>query len=219
MLQRRGFSIAITTVAVLLVSACQPGPPNEPTIDDAPTPSPTVTPTAAPTTSVPPSATPSPSPSPTAWESFPPPDADEIADVAAIRKAWETYQSTLDKYAKDPSLKNFDEMTLLTGGEELSNVVHSIGRMRDDGLYWSGHLRFSSVKIAEPTTRNDGVRVGTVTACKDFTAIEVLDQRTGKPATGYPEGYFASKLTVTSFLEQAPNGKWLVTGGSAEEGC
>lgn len=72
MLQRRGFSIAITTVAVLLVSACQPGPPNEPTIDDAPTPSPTATPTAAPTTSVSPSATPSPSPSPTAWQSFPP---------------------------------------------------------------------------------------------------------------------------------------------------
>lgn len=139
--------------------------------------------------------------------------------MAAIRKAWETYQSTLDKYAKDPSLKNFDEMTLLTGGEELSNVAHSLGRMRDDGLYWSGDLRFSSVQISEPTTRNDGVRVGTVTACKDFTAIEVLDQKTGKPATGYPEGYFASKLTVTSFLEQAPNGKWLVTGGSAEEGC
>lgn len=219
MLQRRGFSIAITTVAVLLVSACQPGPPNEPTIDDAPTPSPTATPTVAPTTSVTPSATPSPSPSPTAWESFPPPDADEPAEIRAIREAWQNHESIFDEYARDSSLKDMTKLIQFASGDEASSVVHSLGHIRDLGLVRSGRVKYSHVEVTLPEKNKNKPRTAVLTACKDSSNVRYIDASSGEIPTGNDALDVIAKLKVTWVMEQQPNMRWTVSSGSSEQGC
>ena len=211
--RRLGFAV-ISSLLLVTVSACQSSEATQ----EEPTP-------AAPTSirRVPgaesPSPSPSSSPSPSEQVTFPPPGPGESAEVTAVRKAWETYQSTIEKYAKDSSLKNLDELTVLTTGDETFDIVHSLGKLRDENLVWLGNLKYSSLSIDEPSVRNDGVRVATVTVCKDFSGLQLVDEKTGQAPKDQPDDFLASKLTSTTFFEQAPNGKWLASGGTGEDGC
>nr|WP_108871833.1 hypothetical protein [Tessaracoccus timonensis] len=208
--RRLGFAV-ITSLLLIIVSACQS---SEAATEEQPTPS-------APTSirRVPGAESPSPSPSPSEQLIFPPPEPGESADITAVREAWQTYEETIDKYARDSSLKNLDELTFLTTGDETFEIVHSLGRLRDANLVWVGNAQYSSLSIDEPSVRNDGVRVATVTVCKDFSELQLVDEKTGQAPKDQPDDYFASKLTSTTFFEQAPNGKWLASGGSGEDGC
>ena len=214
--QRRLGFVVISSLLLISVAACQS---SQAATEEQPTPS-------APTSirSVPSAKSSSPSPSPSSsssseWVTFPPPEPDESAEIRAIREAWETYEATIDKYAKDSSLKDLDELTFLTTGDETFEIVHSLGLMRDENLVWVGHAQYSSLSIDEPSVRNDGVRVATVTVCKDFSGLQLVDEKTGQAPKDQPDDFFASKLTSTTFFEQAPNGKWLASGGTGEDGC
>ena len=213
--RRLGFAV-ISSLLLITVSACQ----SSEAATEEPTPSAPTSIRRVPGAESPsPSLSPSPSPSPVEQVIFPPPEPGESAEIRAVREAWQTYEATIDKYAKDSSLKNLDELTFLTTGDETFEIVHSLGRLRDANLVWVGHAQYSSLSIDEPSVRNDGVRVATVTVCKDFSELQLVDEKTGQASKDQPDDYFASKLTSTTFFEQAPNGKWLASGGSGQDGC
>lgn len=173
---------AAVSAVLLALTACTPeSEPTEPT-SPAPTTA-TTAPNPGPESSSPiPSE--EPTPTPTEVESYPPPSADETDEQAAIREGWENYREVSEKYAKDPSLKDWTETQYVTTGFEAQNIIETISRLREANLKLVGDTVYTMVEVGEPETNAEGVTIAIVTSCLDPTASEraVVDIDTGEPA-------------------------------------
>ena len=223
--RRRCGLMVLASLGVLGCGACQPGEP-------APEPEPSVHAVASPTggasspssSSVTPSpsaavSSPSPSPSASEWESFPPAEPGESPEVTAIREAWEAYETQYDRFAKDSSLTNLNELTILATGDEVFATVHSLGALRDEGVVRKGNFKYSNVTVTPPGKDAKAPRVATLTACKDASNSRLVDEETGLPPSKKELRQKLPRITVTWSLEQLPNKRWAISGGSAVEGC
>lgn len=200
--------LPVAVAALLALTACVPGGENSPTptptadvTTASPTPSPT-TPSVSPTTA-------SPSPTPTGVESFPPPPATESTDQAAIRAGWSAYWAAMDKFLKDPRLKDVTELTLTTvsGSEEFNAALDQVGQFKERGWKIEGDRVFRDVVVAVPVANAGSPRTSTVTYCHDVTRLRVVELASGEPANVKPIP--TGLETVT--MQETADGRWQVS--------
>lgn len=167
--------------------------------------------TPAPTPSVtfgtgPLSKEPSPSPIPTFTGSFPAAPESEDVEKAAIRKAWEEYSIVYDKFARDPSLTDLSETQYVTTGFWSVGVTQSINSLRKQNLRAAGHNIHRDVKIGDPETNADGVRISIITACNDLSHQYAIDITTGEKSDKGYNGTLFETITMQLGLDN----KWRV---------
>ena len=213
--RRLGFAV-ISSLLLIIVSACQSSEAatEEPT-PSAPTPIRRVPRAESPS----PSLSPSPSPSPSEQVIFPPPEPGESAEVTAIREAWENHELLFDKFARDPKLKDMNELTKHASGDAVFSSVHSIGLIRDKGLIRVGSLEYSDVGIELSSSENTQPRTAMLSVCKDSSDISYVMEKDGKSPSPEDALDVLPHLRVTLMLEQLPNKSWAVVSGDSEEGC
>lgn len=194
----RRLAIAALTAGILL-AGCTPD--TQPTQTPSTSPS-TVTSSAAPT----PSPSPTASPSQTVIESFPDTPTDESPVQAEIRAAWESYQRTLDKFARDPELNDLTETQYVTTGQEATDAVQGIVRLRQNNLMRKGTVIFRDAVISEPTTNTDGVTTAEINYCFDPAHLQTVDIDTGQPGENVIQPDQTMKVKI--IMEQMPDGSW-----------
>ena len=194
----RRCTIGVTLAAGALLAGC--------TTNAQPTQTPI--PTAVATTSAPatPTASMGASPSPSEVEWFPDTPTTESPVQAEIRSAWEAYETTMDKFARDPELNDLTEIQYVTTGQEATDAVQVIVRLRENNLMRKGNVTFRDAVIAEPVTNTDGVTTSEVNYCFDPAHLQTLDIDTGQPGENAIRPDQTMKVTVV--MEQMPDGSW-----------
>ena len=147
-----------------------------------------------------------PSPTPTEVRSFPPAPEGEDPEKAAIRQGWEQYNLVYDKYTKDPNLTDFTEAQQVTTGFWSSGIMQYIRSLRKENLRAEGDTTYRDVKIGDPETNSDGVRVAVVTACLDPTHQYTVDITTGEKSEKTLKGTLVETMTMELGLDK----KWRV---------
>jgi len=147
-----------------------------------------------------------PSPTPTEIRSFPPAPEGEDPEKTAIRQGWKQYKIVYEKYAVDPNLTDFTEAQQVTTGFWSSGVMQSIRNFRKLNLRAEGYVVYRDVKIGDPETNSDGVRVAVVTACLDPTHQYTVDITTGEKS----EKTLKGTLVETMTMELGVDNKWRV---------
>ena len=147
-----------------------------------------------------------PSPTPTEIKSFPPAPEGEDPEKTAIRQGWEQYNLVYDKYARDPNLTDFTEAQQVTTGFWSSGIMQSIRNLRKQNLRAEGYVVYRDVKIGDPETNSDGVRVAVVTACLDPTHQYTVDITTGEKSEKTLKGTLVETMTMELGLDK----KWRV---------
>ena len=147
-----------------------------------------------------------PSPSLTEIRSFPPAPEGEDSEKAAIRQGWEQYNLVYDKYTKDPNLTDFTEAQQVTTGFWSSGIMQYIRSLRKENLRAEGDTTYRDVKIGDPETNSDGVRVAVVTACLDPTHQYTVDITTGEKSEKTLKGTLVETMTMELGLDK----KWRV---------
>ncbi|WP_297742001.1 hypothetical protein [uncultured Tessaracoccus sp.] len=214
--QRRLGFVVISSLLLISVAACQS---SQAATEEQPTPS-------APTSirSVPSAKSSSPSPSPSSsssseWVTFPPPEPDESAEITAIRQAWESHELMFDKFARDPKLKDMNELTKHASGDVAFSIVHSIGLLRDRRLVRVGSLKYSDVEIELSNSEKADPRTAMLSVCKDSSGISYVTEKDGKTPPSEDALDVLPKLRMTWILEQLPDKIWRVTSSDGEQGC
>lgn len=204
--RRLGYTIA-TMLLLATVTACQPARPEA---QQQPTPAAPTSIRRVPTASPTPSPTPAPSSSPTAHESFPPPEPGESKEIQAVRKGWEEHEAQLDRYMKDSSLNDLTALVFTTTGQASIDVVQFVQDWRKKGQIRVGDAIFRSVSILPPERNDAGVKVSTLTVCKDFTNQQVIIEKTGKPAEVDKGQEWTPTVEISIIMQQEPSGQWVV---------
>ena len=194
----RRLAIAALTAGILL-AGCTPD--TQPTQTPSTSPS-SVTSSAAPT----PSPSPTASPSQTVIESFPDTPTSESPVQAEIRSAWEAYETTMDKFARDPALNDLTEIQYVTTGQEATDAVQGVVRLRQNNLMRKGTVVFRDAVISEPTTNTDGVTTSEINYCFDPANLQTVDVDTGQPGENVIQPDQTMKIKV--IMEQMPDGSW-----------
>ena len=186
------------TIGTLLVG-CTPGA--------GPSPSPTsVSPTTVSSPSVAPTATIPPTPTPTAVESFPDDVAGDSAVQTEIRAGWQNYYTVLDKFLRDPELKDLTELQYVSTGQAATDVVGVVVEHRDGNLVRKGDLILRDAVISEPVTNADGVTTAEVNYCFDPRHLQIVDATTGEPAANAIKPDQTMKVKV--LMEKMKDGSW-----------
>ena len=201
---RLALALAVT-IGTLLVG-CTP--------DTGPTPSPTQTTSTTPTPVPSPPVTPSPSPTPTAIDSFPDDVAGDSAVQAEIRTGWQNYYTVLDKFLRDPDLKDLTELQHVTTGQEATDIVGVVVSYRDSNLVRQGDLILRDAVISEPVTNADGATTAEVNYCFDPQHLRIVDATTGEPAANAikPD----QTMKVKDLMEKMKDGSWRVALSETE---
>lgn len=205
-------TIAVATLTIgTFLAGCTPETAPEP----SPTPTPVIT-TEAPAPSPTPT-TPSaePTPTPTAIESFPDDVTGDSPGQAAVREGWQKYESTVDRFTRDPELNDLTEIQYVTTGQESTDAVQSITRLRQNNLMRKGDPVFRDVEIAEPAANADGVMVSEVSYCFDPKYVQTVDIDTGEQG-GENALQPDQTLKMKVLMEQLPDGSWRAALASAD---
>ena len=190
-------------VCLVLLVGCTPSVPGP--SPSAPSPS-----AVSPTPSLSPSL--SPSPSPTVVESFPPAPASESGEIADIRAGWEAYESTMDMYFRDPDLKDWSALVVVTADGETERSMDDIATTRELNLKQRGQAIYREVSIGKPKTAADGSRSAVVSYCFDPTRLDLVDTGTGNSVPRTLEDTLVSEVTMKLF----PDGSWRAVGYTSE---
>ena len=91
---------------------------------------------------------------------------------------------------------------------------HGVPLLGRAGMHWTG-----GVTVTPPGKDAKAPRVATLTACKDASNSRLVDEETGLPPSKKELRQKLPRITVTWSLEQLPNKRWAISGGSAVEGC
>lgn len=196
-------AIAATLTIGALLAGCTPEPAPEP----SPTPTQvttTETPTPSPTPTTP---SPEPTPTPTAIESFPDDTTGDSPAQAEVRAGWQKFESTIDKYARDPELNDLTEIQHVTTGQEATDSVTGIVRLRENNLKREGDLIMRDTQISEPAANADGVMTSEVSYCFDPTHLRTVDVATGEQG-GENAIRPDQTMKVKVLMEQLPDGSW-----------
>lgn len=195
--------ISILAAAMLLLTAACTAQESE-----SPSPEPTAVPTSSATTASP---VPSPTLSPSPVQSFPPVPEGEDAEITAIRKGWEAYETVLDAHLKDPSNTDYSELQVVTVGTETSEAIGDIAHLREKGWVFDGDTIFRDVEISAPVTGPGGVREAEVRYCADPRASRTLDAQTGEVVLDSED-----TLTAQVTMQLQPNGTWAASAYASE---
>ena len=137
---------------------------------------------------------------------FPDQPAGESGVQAEIRAAWETHEITMDKFARNPDLTDLTEIQLVSTGQEATDSVAVLVRLRNNNLIRKGYVIFRDAVIAEPTTDTDGVTTSEINYCFDPTHLQTVDIDTGQPGESVIQPDQTMKVMV--LMEQMPDGSW-----------
>lgn len=137
---------------------------------------------------------------------FPDQPAGESRVQAEIRAAWETHEITMDKFARNPDLTDLTEIQLVSTGQEATDSVAGIVRLRNNNLIRKGYVIFRDAVIAEPTTDTDGVTTSEINFCFDPAHLQTVDIDTGQPGESVIQPDQTMKVMV--LMEQMPDGSW-----------
>lgn len=159
-------ALVISALTIVLVTACTP---TEPSASPA-----TASSSAAPSVSSP---TPT---SPSAFETFEPAPAGESGEIAAIRAAFEQFQTTTWLYSTDPDLLDMTQLNEVSTGEGTRVAWELITEGRLSERLPSGALRYYNISITPPATNAQGVRLSQVSYCADPSNLKVTDIKTGE---------------------------------------
>lgn len=202
---RRAAVVAVTMTALsaLLAGCAAEGQPTTQSPAASPTP---VTSSALPTPdqSLTPDQSPSAELSVSQW--FPDQPAGESGVQAEIRAAWETHEITMDEFARNPDLTDLTEIQLVSTGQEATDSVAGIVRLRNNNLIRKGYVIFRDAVIAEPTTDTDGVTTSEINYCFDPAHLQTVDIDTGQPGESVIQPDQTMKVMV--LMEQMPDGSW-----------
>nr|WP_159087374.1 hypothetical protein [Tessaracoccus timonensis] len=124
-----------------------------------------------------------------------------------------------DKFARDPKLKDMNELTKHASGDAVFSSVHSIGLLRDRALVRVGSLKYSDVEIELSNSDKADPRTAMLSVCKDSSGISYVTEKDGKTPPSEDALDVLPQLRVTLMLEQHPNKSWTVASGDSEEGC
>lgn len=197
-------TVASLAVSALLLAGCTNG-----TTPETPSPEPTaVTTTSAAPSPIPTTETPTPEPSPTPTEAdwFPDQPTDETDVQTDVREGWEAYERVMDKYVRDPELNDLTEINHVTTGQESTDAVQLVVRIRQNNLKREGHVVFRNAVISEPTTNADGVTTAEVNYCFDPKDLRTVDATTGEPGESVIQPDQTMKIKV--LMEKMPDGTW-----------
>ncbi len=222
--QRRLGFVVISSLLLISVSACQSSlaATEEQPTPSAPTSIRRVPGAESPFPSPSPSHSPSPSPSSSSsseWVTFPPPEPGESAEIRAVRETWQSHELMFDKFARDPKLKDMNELTKHASGDVAFSSVHSIGLLRDRGLVRDGSLEYSDVEIELSNSDKADPRTAMLSVCKDSSGISYVMEKDGKTPPSEDALDVLPKLRMTWILEQLPDKIWRVTSSDGEQGC
>lgn len=195
-------TIAVATLTIgTFLAGCTPETAPEP----SPTPTPVIT-TEAPAPSPTPT-TPSAEPTPTAIESFPDDTSGDSPAQAEVRAGWQAYINVTDKFARDPELKDLTEIQHVTTGQQSTDAVAGIMRLRENNLRREGDLILRNTEITEPAANADGVMTSEVNYCFDPTHMRNVDIDTGEQDVEKavrPD----QTLKIKILMEQLPDESW-----------
>ncbi len=137
---------------------------------------------------------------------FPDQPAGESGVQAEIRDAWETHEITMDKFTRNPDLIDLTEIQLVSTGQEATDAVQVIARLRGNNLIRKRYVIFRDAVIAEPTTDTDGVTTSEINYCFDPAHLQTVDFDTGQPGESVIQPDQTMKVMV--LMEQMPDGSW-----------